>query len=148
MKVIANNKKAFHNYFISDLFEAGIALVGSEVKSIRGGGISLNESFVTIKDGEVMLRNAYIKPYENSQNFLPDSHRTRKLLLHKQEILKLEKKVKEKGFALVPTKVYLKNGKVKIEIGLAKGKKLYDKRETLKEKSIKKDIDRATKSFK
>lgn len=148
MKVIANNKKAFHNYFISDLFEAGIALVGSEVKSVRAGGVSLNESFVIIKEGEVYLKNAYIKPYENAKNFLPEDRRSRKLLLHKQEILKLGKKIKEKGFALIPTKIYLKNGKVKVEIGLAKGKKLYDKRETLKEKSIKKDIDRATKSFK
>ena len=147
MKVIANNKKAFHNYFISDLYEAGIALEGSEVKSVRAGGVSLNESFVNIKDGEIFLKNGYIKPYENAKSFAPDSRRTRKLLLHKQEIQKLEKKTKEKGYALIPTKIYFKNGRVKVEIGVAKGKKLYDKRQTLKEKVIKKDIQRATKAL-
>lgn len=148
MKLITNNKKAFHDYFISDLYEAGIVLEGSEVKSIRGGGININDSFVNIKDGEVFLRNAYIKPYENTGSFQPDSRKTRKLLMHKAEIDKLQRKVMEKGFSLIPTKVYFNGGKVKVEIGLAKGKKLYDKRETLKEKSIKKDIDRAMKPLK
>ncbi len=143
MKLITNNKKAFHDYFISDLFEAGIVLEGSEVKSIRGGGVSLNDSFVNIKDGEIFLRNAYIKPYENTGAFVPDSRKTRKLLMHRAEIDKLERKIKEKGFSLVPTKMYFKDGRIKVEIGVAKGKKLYDKRETLKEKSIQKDIDRA-----
>ena len=146
MKIITNNKKAFHDFFISDTFEAGIVLKGSEVKSIRSGGISLNDSYVSIKNGEMFLINTYIKPYENSGNFTPEDRRTRKLLLHKQEIEKLERKVKEKGFALVPTKVYFNGPNVKLEIGLAKGKKLYDKRDVLKEKSIKKDIDRAIKS--
>lgn len=143
MKLITNNKKAFHDYFISDLYEAGIVLEGSEVKSIRGGGASLNDSFVNIKDGEIFLRNAYIKPYENTGAFIPDSRKTRKLLMHQAEIDKLERKIKEKGFSLIPTKMYFKDGCVKVEVGVAKGKKLYDKRETLKEKSIKKDIDRA-----
>lgn len=143
MKLITNNKKAFHDYFISDLFEAGIVLEGSEVKSIRGGGVSLNDSFVNVKDGEIFLRNAYIKPYENTGAFVPDSRKTRKLLMHRAEIDKLERKIKEKGFSLVPTKMYFKDGRIKVEIGVAKGKKLYDKRETLKEKSIQKDIDRA-----
>ena len=143
MKLITNNKKAFHDYFISDLFEAGIVLEGSEVKSIRGGGVSLNDSFVNIKDGEIFLRNAYIKPYENTGAFVPDSRKTRKLLMHRAEIDKLERKIKEKGFSLVPTKMYFKDGRIKVEIGVAKGKKIYDKRETLKEKSIQKDIDRA-----
>lgn len=145
MKIIANNKKAFHNFFISDLYECGVELKGSEVKSVRAGGVSLNESFVQIKNGEVFVNNIYIKPYENTASFVPDTNRIRKLLLHKQEIEKLDRKTKEKGFSVVPTKLYLKNGRVKLEIGLAKGKKLYDKRETLREKSIQKDIDRATK---
>jgi len=147
MKLITNNKKAFHDFFISDTYEAGISLKGSEVKSVRAGGISLNESYVLIKNREVFLINTYIKPYENSGNFTPDDRRTRKLLLHKEEIAKLERKVQEKGFSLIPTKVYFDdNNHVKVEIGIAKGKKLYDKREVLKEKSIKKDIDRAMKS--
>ena len=145
MKLVTNNKKAFHNFFISDLYECGIELKGSEVKSIRNGGVSLNESFVQIKNGEVFVNNMYIKPYENTTNFVVDSHRIRKLLLHKAEIEKLERKVKEKGFSIVPTKVYFKNVNVKVEIGLAKGKKLYDKREVLKEKSVKKEIERESK---
>ena len=146
MKIITNNKKAFHDFFISDTFEAGIVLKGSEVKSVRSGGMSLNDSYANIKNGELFLINTYIKPYENSGNFTPEDRRTRKLLLHKAEIEKLEKKVKEKGFSIIPTKAYFSGQNVKVEIGLAKGKKLYDKREVLKEKSIKKDIDRAIKS--
>ena len=146
MKIVTNNKTAFHNYFISDLYECGIELKGSEVKSIRSGGASLNQSFVQIKNGEIFVINMYVKPYENTASFVPDSRRTRKLLMHSQEIEKLERKVKEKGFSLVPTKLYFKSGRVKLEIGLAKGKKLYDKRETLKEKSVKMEIDRARKN--
>lgn len=143
MKVISNNKKAFFDYFVSDLVEAGIVLEGCEVKSVRAGGVSLAESFVVIKNGEMFLKNAYIKPYEKTSSFKPDERRTRKLLLNRSEILKFERMVKEKGFTLVATKVYFnKAGKVKVEVGLAKGKKLYDKRETLKEKAIKRDIER------
>lgn len=143
MKVISSNKRAFYDYFVSDLVEAGIVLEGSEVKSVRAGGVSLNESFVVIKNHEVFLKNAYIKPYEQATSFKPDERRTRKLLLNKREILKFERAVKEKGFTLVATKVYLnKAGKVKVEVGLAKGKKLYDKRQTLKEKTVKRDIER------
>ena len=146
MEIIANNKKAFFNYFISDLTEAGVELKGCEVKSIRNGGISLAESFVLIRGGEVFLQNAYIKPFEKAGAFVPDERRTRKLLLHKEEIEKLQKKVGEKGFSIMPTKVYFKNGKVKVEIGLAKGKKLYDKRETMKEKVAQREIDKYVKS--
>lgn len=143
MKVISNNKKAFYNFFVSDLVEAGIVLEGCEVKSVRAGGASLNESFVVVKNGEMFLKNAYIKPYEKTTSFKPDERRTRKLLLNKAEIQKFERMVKEKGFSIVPTKIYFnKSGKVKVEIGLAKGKKLYDKRQTLKEKAIKRDIER------
>ena len=146
IKVIASNKKAFHNYFISNLTEAGIALVGSEVKSIRLNGISLNESYVLIKNGEIYIKNAYIKSYENASVFKPDERRDRKLLLHKKEIEKFEDAVKQKGFSIMATKVYLSKGKVKVEIGLAKGKKLYDKRETMKERAVNREIERFTKT--
>lgn len=143
MKVISNNKRAYYDYFVSDLVEAGIVLEGSEVKSVRAGGASLSESFVIVKNGEIFLKNAYIKPYEQTTSFKPDERRTRKLLLNKSEIEKFARAVKEKGFTLVATKIYFnKSGKVKVEIGLAKGKKLYDKRQTLKEKSVKRDIER------
>lgn len=144
MKVISNNKKAFFNYFVSDLVEAGIVIEGCEVKSVRAGGASLTDSFVVVKNGEMFLKNAYIKPYEKTTSFKPDERRTRKLLLNKSEIQKFERMVKEKGFSIVATKIYFnQTGKVKVEIGLAKGKKLYDKRQTLKEKSIKRDVERA-----
>ena len=145
MKILTSNKKAYHNFFVSDLLEAGIELMGSEIKSVSQGKISLSDSFVVIKDGEAYLKNCYIASYENSQ---PDSEtkRTRKLLLHKEEILKLERKIKEKGFSIIPTKVYMAKGKVKVEIALAKGKKLYDKRQVLKDKAIQRDIDRALKN--
>ena len=140
----SNNKKAFFNYFVSDLVEAGIVLEGCEVKSVRAGGASLTDSFVVVKNGEMFLKNAYIKPYEKTTSFKPDERRTRKLLLNKSEIQKFERMVKEKGFSIVATKIYFnQTGKVKVEIGLAKGKKLYDKRQTLKEKSIKRDVERA-----
>ena len=143
MEIIANNKKASHDFFISDCVEAGIALQGAEVKSIRKGGVSILDSFVVVKNGEMFLKNAYIKPYEKANVFKVDERRTRKLLLHKNEILKFERQVKEKGFSIMPTKLYInKDGKVKVEIGLAKGKKLYDKRQTLKDKAVKRDIER------
>jgi len=146
MEIIASNKKAFFNYFISDLTEAGIELQGCEVKSIRDKGVSLAESYVVFKKGELFLLNAYIKPFEKATSFIPNERRTRKLLLHKREIEKFERMVKEKGFSIMPTKIYFKNGKVKVEIGLAKGKKLYDKREVMKEKEVKKTLDRYMKS--
>lgn len=143
MKVVSNNKKAFFDYFVSDLVEAGIVLEGSEVKSVRAGGVSLIDSFVVIKNGEMFLKNAYIKPYEKTSSFKPNERRDRKLLLNKSEIQKFERMLKEKGYTIVATKIYFNNqNKVKVEIGLAKGKKLYDKRQTLKEKSIKREIDR------
>ncbi len=143
MKVISNNKKVFFDYFVSDLVEAGIVLEGCEVKSIRNGGASLIDSFVVIKNGEAVLKNAYIATYDKTTSFKPDERRDRKLLLNKSEILKLQRMAKEKGFTLVATKLYINDrGKVKVEIGLAKGKKLYDKRATLKEKQIKRDMQR------
>ncbi len=143
MKVISNNKKAFFDFFVSDLVEAGIVLEGCEVKSVREGGASLRDSFVVIKGGEMFLKNAYIKSYEKSTSFKPDERRTRKLLLNKSEIQKFERLVKEKGFTIVATKIYFnKANKVKVEVGLAKGKKLYDKRQSLKEKQQKRDMER------
>lgn len=147
MKVIANNKKAHFEYFISQTYEAGIVLVGSEVKSIRGGGISIAESFITIENDELFLKNAYIKPYEQAKNFCPDTKRNRKLLLKKSEIEKIKKEKTVKGMTIVPTKVYIKDGFVKIEIAVAKGKKLFDKRETKAKESARREIDRSLKSI-
>lgn len=147
IKLINNNKKAYHEYFIEDTYEAGICLEGSEVKSVRDGGISLVDSFVFIKDNEVFLKNCYIKQYEKSSSFCPDSRRSRKLLLNRQEISKIEKKVKEKGYSVIPTKVYLKDNLVKIEIAIAKGKHLYDKRDVEREKSVNKEILRVLKKY-
>jgi SsrA-binding protein len=144
VSVVASNKRASFDYFLLDKYEAGIVLVGSEVKSIRNGGMSINESFVQIENGEVFLKNAYIKPYEKASSFAPDSRRNRKLLLGKNQIARLVKQ-KQSGMTIVPTKVYFKNGYVKIEIALAKGKKLFDKRQTLADKQAKREIDRALK---
>lgn len=147
MKIITNNKKAYYDYFISDNLEAGISLQGSEVKSIRAGGISLNESYVKIIGDEVFLINCYIKPFEKSSAFVPDSKRMRKLLLKRQEISKLKQKVLEKGLTIVPLKVYLKGSLVKVEIGIGRGKKLFDKRATLKEKAVKREIENESKNL-
>lgn len=146
MKIITNNKKAFHNFFVSDLLEAGIELKGGEIKSVADGKISLSDSYVEIKKGEAILKNCYIAPTDASSKLDSLTKRSRRLLLHKAEILKLERKVMEKGFSIVPTKVYFNGGKVKVEIGLAKGKKLYDKRQVLKDKAVQRDIDRAIKN--
>lgn len=141
MKVIASNKRASFDYFLLQKFEAGILLVGSEVKSIRAGGVSINESFVNIENSEIFLKNAYIKPYDKAKSYVPETKRTRKLLLNKQEIDKIAKE-RQTGLTIIPTKVYLKNGFVKVEIALAKGKKNYDKRQTLAEKTAKREIAR------
>ena len=146
--IIANNKKAYFEYFIEETFEAGIVLVGAEVKSIRAGGISLTDSFVIIKNGEVFLKNAYIKPFEKASAYAPNERKDRKLLLNRREIQKLFKAKQEKNYTIVPLKVYFKNNRVKIVIGLAKGKKLYDKKDSLKEKSQKRDLEQATKHLK
>lgn len=148
MRLICTNKKASFNYFIISTLQAGICLVGSEVKSIRNGDINLNDSFIFISNGEVFLKNAYIKKYKFSSAFQVDERRSRKLLLNKNEISKLESKVKEKGFTLVPVKMYFDRGFVKVEIAIAKGKKLYDKRESLKEKATNLEIQRNLKNIK
>jgi len=134
MKLISQNKKARHDYFISETFEAGIQLLGSEIKSIRLGKVNLNDAFVTFKNGEAYVNNMHISKYDFSNRFNHEETRPRKLLLHHKEIVKLFAKTREQGFTIIPLKVYLVEGLCKVEIGLAKGKKEYDKRETLKEK--------------
>ena len=138
-KEILNNRQAYHEYHILDKYEAGIALMGTEVKSIMAGRIQLKESYVTIKDGEVWLMNAHISHYSHGNINNHDVLRTRKLLLHRKEIEKLEKETTQKGMTLVVTRIYWKNGRIKFEIGVAKGKKLYDKRETEMRKTIEKE---------
>lgn len=145
VKQIANNKKAYHEYFIEKTYEAGIELVGTEVKSLRMGKCSIKEAYVHIKGGEVYVVGMHITPYEKGNIFNKDPLRQRRLLLHKQEIRSLAQALKEKGYTLVPLRVYLKGSLVKVEIGLAKGKKLYDKRESLKQKEDKREADRAVK---
>lgn len=142
MKMIANNKKAYHDYFILDTYEAGISLAGTEVKSLRMGKCSIKESFIRIDKGEVFIYGMHISPYEKGNIFNKDPLRERKLLLHKAEINKLFGKIKEKGVAIVPLKVYFKGSLVKVEIGLAKGKKLYDKRQDIAKKDQQREASR------
>ena len=142
-KLIAQNRKANHDYTIEDTFEAGIVLQGTEIKSIRAGRINLRDSFARISQGEIYLHNCHISPYEQGNRYNHEPLRTRKLLLHKREISRLTGVTQEQGYTIVPLKVYLKNGFAKVLIGLGKGKKQYDKREDLKRKEAKRDIERA-----
>ena len=145
VKIVAKNQKAYHEYFIEEKFETGIELSGTEVKSIRLGNLSLKEAWCQIKDGELFIRQMHIAPYEQGNIFNKDPLRTRKLLLHKAEILKLAGKCKEKGYTIMPLQVYFKDGRAKMEIGLCRGKKLYDKRDDAAKKDAKRQIDRAMK---
>ena len=142
VKLIANNKKAYHDYFILDTYEAGIALHGTEVKSLRMGKCSIKEAFIRIENGEMFIYGMHISPYEKGNIFNKDPLRVRKLLLHRSEINKLLAKTKEKGMAIVPLKVYLNGSLVKVEIGLARGKKLYDKRDDIAKKDQKREAER------
>lgn len=142
IKLIANNKKAYHDYFIEDKFEAGVALCGTEVKSIRMGKCSIKESFIRIERGEVFVYGMHVSPYEKGNIFNKDPLRPKKLLLHRAEINKIEGKISEKGFTLVPLQVYLKGSLVKVEIGVAKGKKLYDKRQDIAKKDMRREAER------
>ena len=142
IKLIASNKRASYDYFLSSFIEAGISLKGTEIKSLKVNGASLNDSYVLIRNNEAFILNMHIAIFKEGNIFNHEPLRTRKLLLHKKEILKLQQKVKEKGYTLVCTKVYLKNGRAKLEIALAKGKKNFDKRESEKEKSQKIEIER------
>ena len=146
IKIIAENRKAYHDYFIEDRFEAGVALSGTEVKSLRAGKVNLKDSYVQVKDGEIWLIGVHISPYENGNRFNLDPERSRKLLMHKKEIIRLYSITKQDGLTLVPTKCYFKDSKVKFEIGLARGKKDYDKREVMAKKEAARDIDRAIKN--
>lgn len=139
-KPLASNRSAFHNYHISDKYEAGIALTGTEVKSVMGGRVQLKESYVAVRDGEAWLFNAHISPYSHGNRENHEPLRTRKLLLHRREIERLEEAAVKQGMTLVATRVYLKNGRIKLEVGVARGKKMYDKRET----EMRRTIDRET----
>lgn len=146
-KLIANNKKAYHDYFILEKYEAGLVLHGTEVKSLRMGKCSIKEAFIRVEDGEMYIYGMHISPYEKGNIFNKDPLRVRKLLLHKKEILKIFGKMKEQGITVVPLQVYFSGSLVKIEIGLAKGKKLYDKRETIAKKDQKREAQREFKAF-
>lgn len=145
IKVVARNKKARFEYFIEDKFEAGLVLVGTEVKSLRAGKVSLKDSYGSVRDGEVFLVGAHITPYSHGTHVNHKPERERKLLLHKREIKKLYGKTRERGFTLVPLSIYFKKGKAKLEMGLGKGKAKYDKREAIKKKDERRDMDRAMK---
>lgn len=145
-KIVSNNKKAFHDYFIDEKIEAGIELFGTEVKSVRAGSVNLKDSYVSLRTGEAILIGMHISPYEQGNIFNRDPLRERRLLLHKKEIMRLIGKTKEKGYSLIPLSVYFLNSKVKVELGLARGKKAYDKREAIAERDAKRSMDRAVKS--
>lgn len=145
MKVVCQNRKAYHDYQIEDVFEAGIVLSGTEVKALREGRANLRDSYVIIKKGEIFLMNCHISPYSHGNIMNHDPLRTRKLLMHKEEIKSLSGKILTKGYTLIPLKIYFKNSLAKVEIGLAKGKKLYEKREAIKERDARREIERAMK---
>ena len=145
IKIMASNREAYHEYFVEEEMEAGIELVGTEVKSIRKGNLNLKDAWCGIKDGQMLINQMHISPYEQGNRFNPDSKRPRKLLMHKREIMRLFGKVKQDGYSLIPLSVYLKGSLVKVKVGLCKGKKLYDKRQTAAERDAKRQIDRAMK---
>ena len=149
MKIVSQNKKAYHDYFIEDTYEAGIELKGTEIKSIRKGSANLKDSYIRIKNGEAFLEGMHIAPYEQGNIFNHDPLRTRKLLLHKKQINKLYREVKESGLTLIPTKLYFgdKSSKIKVEVAVARSKKLYYKRQDLKAKDAKRDIEKALKDM-
>ncbi len=145
-KQVTANKKAYHDYFVEEKWEAGIELSGTEVKSIRAGTINLKDSYCTFKDGEIFVRGMHISPYEQGNIFNKDPMRVRRLLLHKKEILSLYGKTKQDGYSVIPLCVYFRNSRVKVEIGLCKGKKLYDKRASIAKRDAAREMDRALKS--
>ena len=145
VKIMATNREARHEYFVEEEFEAGIELSGTEVKSIRQGTLNLKDAWCGIKDGQLLLNQMHISPYDHGNRFNPDPRRVRRLLMHKREILRLYGKVKQDGYSIIPLSVYLKGSLVKVKIGLCKGKKLYDKRQSAAEKDAKRQIERAMK---
>ncbi len=146
-KVVAINRKAKHDYFLEEFFEAGIELTGTEIKSIRGGHVQFKEAYIDFKDGQAYIVDMHISPYDHGNLFNHDETRDRRLLLHKSEIRYLSRSVQTKGYTVIPTRMYLKNGLCKLEIALAKGKDLYDKRQTLKERDQKREIEKAMKQY-
>ncbi|HXX34700.1 MAG TPA: SsrA-binding protein SmpB [Thermodesulfobacteriota bacterium] len=146
-KLICQNRKAFHNYFIEETVQAGVSLLGSEVKSLREGKVNLGDSYGDIKKSEVFLVDAHISPYPQANRLNHDPMRTRKLLLHKKEIKRLIGKVEQRGYTLIPIKLYFVDGRVKVDLALAKGKKLFDKRETLKKRTMEREMERGRKGF-
>ena len=147
IKEIASNRKAFHDYFVLERFEAGIELFGTEVKSIRAGQVNLKDSYCTIREGELFVRGMHVSPYEKGNIFNRDPLRVRRLLMHKREIMRLLGQTKQEGLTLVPLSVYFVKGRAKVEVGLCKGKKLYDKRETAAKKDAARNIERSMKNF-
>jgi len=146
-KIITTNRKAFHDFIIFDKFDAGIVLTGTEIKSIRKGAINLKDSFCKVEDNEMFLYNCHVSPYEQGNRYNHEAERTRKLLLTKKEILKIHSKVKQDGYTIVPLELYILKGFAKLQIGLAKGKKLHDKRDSLAKKDQQREMDRASKHF-
>ena len=146
VKVVAKNSKAYHDYFIEDKYEAGIELAGTEVKSIRLGHVNLKDSFCVVKDGEMSVIGMHISPYEKGNIFNKDPMRPRRLLMHKREIMRLFARIKQDGYSLIPLSIYFRGPRVKLELGLAKGKKLYDKRDSAAARDAKREMDRAIKS--
>lgn len=146
IKQVAKNSKAYHDYFIEEKFEAGIELAGTEVKSIRMGNLNLKDSFCTIKDGQLSVLGMHISPYEKGNIFNKDPRRPRRLLMHKREIMRLFGRIKQDGYSLIPLSAYFKGPRVKVELGLAKGKKLYDKRESAAKRDAKREMDRTMKT--
>ena len=145
VKEIAANRKAFHEYFVLERYEAGIELAGTEVKSVRDGGVNMKDAYCTIKDGEIFVRGMHISPYEKGNIFNRDPVRPRRLLMHKREIVKLNALVMQQGIALIPLSMYFKDSRVKLEVGVCKGKKLYDKRDDSAKRDAKRDMDRSLK---
>jgi SsrA-binding protein len=146
IKIIAENRKAYHDYFIEERFEAGVALSGTEVKSLRAGRVNLKDSYVQVKDGEMWLIGVHISPYDHGNRFNLDPERNRKLLMHKREINKLYGTLKQDGLSLIPLSLYFKDSRVKVQLGLCKGKKLYDKRADMAKRDAKREIERSIKS--
>ena len=142
-RTITTNRRAWHDYFIDETIEAGVVLTGTEIKSVRAGKVSLTDGFARVRDGEAWLENVYVAPYEQGARENPDPRRRRKLLLHRGEVAELGAKTSQKGLTLVPLKVYLKGGRAKVELGLARGKHTYDKRASIAEREAKRDIERA-----
>ena len=145
IKIMARNREAYHEYFVEEEMEAGIELCGTEVKSIRKGNLNLKDAWCGIKDGQMLINQMHISPYEQGNRFNPDSKRPRRLLMHKREIMRLFGKIKQDGYSLIPLSVYLKGSLVKVKVGLCKGKKLYDKRQSAAERDAKRQMDRAMK---